>query len=97
MSNRLRPDICRHHLKFRILEVPILFEGVASSFYLQGVVLVCLLASLKAVSWGRLSEVVLVLPGVFSALLVLVSFLPARVACALEGVGCRPVGQSKPW
>ena len=90
MSSRLRPDICRYHLKFRILEVPILFEGVASSFYLQGVVLVCLLAYSKAVSWGRLSEVVLVLLGVFFSLLALVSSLRARAACALERVGRRP-------
>ena len=35
-------------------------------------------------------EAVRALQGVFSALLVLVSFLPARVACALEGVVRRP-------
>ena len=75
MSNRLHPDICRLHLKFRILEDPILFEGVAFSFYLQGVVLVCLLASLKAVSWARLWEVVLVLLGVFFSLFVLDSLI----------------------
>ena len=40
--------------------------------------------------WARPLEAVRALQGVFSALLVLVSFLPARVSCALVVLARRP-------